>query len=65
VALAAAIVDNDRMILWETRFEYSAGAIPITYRGKNGKQYVAIMAAGQRDRGQPGIDGVFFTLRAP
>jgi len=30
-----------------THFEYAAGAIPITYRGKNGKQYVAIMAAGQ------------------
>ena len=34
--------------LWETRFEYTASAIPITYRGKNGKQYVAIMAAGQK-----------------
>jgi len=34
--------------LWETKFEYSAGAIPITFRGKNGKQYVAIMAAGQK-----------------
>jgi quinoprotein glucose dehydrogenase len=32
--------------LWETTFEYSASAIPITFRGKNGKQYVAIMAAG-------------------
>jgi quinoprotein glucose dehydrogenase len=34
--------------LWETKLEYSAGAIPITYRGKNGKQYVAVMAAGPR-----------------
>jgi quinoprotein glucose dehydrogenase len=34
--------------LWETKFEYSAGAIPITYRGKNGKQYIAVMAAGPR-----------------
>jgi quinoprotein glucose dehydrogenase len=33
--------------LWETRFEYSANAIPITFSGRNGKQYVAIMAAGQ------------------
>ena len=37
--------------LWETKFEYSAGAIPVTFQGKNGKQYVAIMAAG------PPIDG--------
>lgn len=32
--------------LWETKLEYSANAVPITYQGKDGKQYVAIMAAG-------------------
>ncbi len=32
--------------LWETRLAMSAHAIPITYLGKNGKQYVAIVAAG-------------------
>jgi len=32
--------------LWSTKFEYTATAVPITYQGKNGKQYVAIMAAG-------------------
>jgi quinoprotein glucose dehydrogenase len=32
--------------LWETKLEYSANAIPISFRGKNGKQYVAVMAAG-------------------
>src|SRR5262249_51321274 len=31
--------------LWESRLEYSANAVPITYLGKNGKQYLAIMAA--------------------
>jgi quinoprotein glucose dehydrogenase len=36
--------------LWSTKLEYTATAVPITYQGKNGKQYVAIMAAsgGQR-----------------
>jgi quinoprotein glucose dehydrogenase len=32
--------------LWETKLEMSAHAIPITYLGKNGKQYVAVVAAG-------------------
>lgn len=32
--------------LWATRLEMSAHAVPITYQGKNGKQYVAIVAGG-------------------
>ena len=32
--------------LWVTRLEMSAHAVPVTYRGRNGKQYVAIAAAG-------------------
>jgi quinoprotein glucose dehydrogenase len=31
--------------LWVTRFDYTATAVPMTYMGKNGKQYVAIVAA--------------------
>ncbi|HXQ25823.1 MAG TPA: pyrroloquinoline quinone-dependent dehydrogenase [Candidatus Acidoferrales bacterium] len=31
--------------LWSTKLGYTATAVPITYQGKNGKQYVAIMAA--------------------
>ena len=31
--------------LWSARFDYNATAIPITYMGKNGKQYVAVVAA--------------------
>jgi len=29
-----------------TKLDMSAHAIPITYQGKNGKQYVAIVAGG-------------------
>jgi quinoprotein glucose dehydrogenase len=32
--------------LWVTKLDMSAHAVPITYQGKNGKQYVAITAAG-------------------
>jgi quinoprotein glucose dehydrogenase len=32
--------------LWVTTLKMSAHAVPITYQGKNGKQYVAIVAAG-------------------
>jgi len=31
--------------LWSTKLDYTATAVPITYQGKNGKQYVAVMAA--------------------
>lgn len=32
--------------LWVTRLDMSAHAVPITYQGRDGKQYVAIVAAG-------------------
>jgi glucose dehydrogenase len=31
--------------LWVTKLPYTAAAVPMTYQGKNGKQYVAIIAA--------------------
>ncbi|HEY7338630.1 MAG TPA: PQQ-binding-like beta-propeller repeat protein [Bryobacteraceae bacterium] len=32
--------------LWTTKLEYNATAVPITFQGKSGKQYVAVVAAG-------------------
>jgi quinoprotein glucose dehydrogenase len=32
--------------LWVTKLDYSAISVPMTYRGKNGKQYVAVIATG-------------------
>jgi quinoprotein glucose dehydrogenase len=32
--------------LWTVKLDYNATAIPIAYQGKDGKQYVAIVAAG-------------------
>jgi quinoprotein glucose dehydrogenase len=32
--------------LWVTKLEYSAISVPMTYQGKGGKQYVAVVAAG-------------------
>jgi glucose dehydrogenase len=32
--------------LWTTKLDYAATAVPISYQGKNGKQYVAVVAAG-------------------
>jgi quinoprotein glucose dehydrogenase len=32
--------------LWETKLDYAATAVPITFQSKNGKQYVAVVAAG-------------------
>jgi glucose dehydrogenase len=40
--------------LWSAKLEYTATAIPMTFQGKNGKQYVAIVAAsGGGGRGRP------------
>jgi quinoprotein glucose dehydrogenase len=39
--------------LWVTRLDHTATATPMTYRGKNGKQYVAIVSAsGGPDTGR-------------
>jgi quinoprotein glucose dehydrogenase len=32
--------------LWVTKLDYTAISIPMTYQGKNGKQYVAVSASG-------------------
>jgi len=60
IATAGALVfigaSNDRRFrafdsktgkeLWVTKLDYSAISVPMTYRGRNGKQYVAVVAAG-------------------
>lgn len=37
---------KDGKLLWGKQLQYAAMANPITYRGKDGKQYVAILSAG-------------------
>ncbi len=39
--------------LWETKLDYAAEDTPITYTGKDGRQYVAIVAA-RLGRSAPG-----------
>ena len=52
--------------LWVSKLDMSAHAVPITYQGKNGKQYVAVVAAGLSaldDPAAPGLDAlVVFAL---
>jgi len=33
-------------VLWETTLNSNGTTIPVTYQGKNGKQYVAVMSSG-------------------
>ncbi|HWK42340.1 MAG TPA: PQQ-binding-like beta-propeller repeat protein [Croceibacterium sp.] len=33
-------------ILWQKRLDYAPMTVPVTYRGKDGKQYVAVVAVG-------------------
>lgn len=42
--------------LWVARLEMSAFAVPITYRGRNGKQYVAVVAAAASALDDPSPD---------
>ena len=41
--------------LWTRKLEYGAQALPITYRGKDGRQYVAVVSAS--GGGEKGPDG--------
>ena len=43
--------------LWVTKLDYTATAVPMTYMGKNGKQYVAIVAATGGGGGRGGRGG--------
>jgi glucose dehydrogenase len=53
--------------VWVTKLAMSAHAVPITYQGRNGKQYVAIVAAGASaldDPAPPGAEAlVVFALK--
>lgn len=40
--------------LWTATLDYSAQSVPITYRGKDGRQYVALVAAGSSGPRAPG-----------
>ena len=42
-------------MLWSTKLPYQASAVPMTYQGKDGKQYVAIVAAGGGSGNQQGL----------
>jgi quinoprotein glucose dehydrogenase len=50
--------------IWTYKLDYSGHATPITYRGRNGKQYVVVIATGGSYLGSPaGGDSVMaFTL---
>ena len=52
-------------LLWETTLEASAHATPMTYQGRDGRQYVAIAAGGGGIlRSEPGSKIVAFALPA-
>jgi quinoprotein glucose dehydrogenase len=48
--------------LWSTKLDYNITAIPMTYQGKNGKQYVAVVAAAGGTRGANNESLVVFAL---
>ena len=51
--------------LWVTNLAESAKATPITYQGKNGKQYVAILAAAGDGRGDDNPGGRLYVFTLP
>lgn len=50
-----AFDSNTGKLLWQTKLDYSATAVPITYQGKSGKQYVAIVSAGAGKGNNPSL----------
>ena len=44
--------------LWSTQLDYNVTAIPMTYQGKNGKQYVAVVAASGRTQGSSNTESL-------
>jgi quinoprotein glucose dehydrogenase len=48
--------------LWSAKLDYNITAIPMTYQGKNGKQYVAVVAAAGGARGSNNESLVVFAL---
>ncbi len=48
--------------LWAAKLDYNVQAIPMTYQGKNGKQYVAVVAAAGGPRGANNESLVVFAL---
>ena len=51
--------------LWVTKLHAPAHAVPITYEGKNGKQYVAVMASGDSYLGDPVTPGKLYVFALP
>jgi glucose dehydrogenase len=55
--------------LWSTKLEYTATAVPMTYQGKEGKQYVAIVSAaggtGGRSGGTPSSNQALVVFALP
>jgi quinoprotein glucose dehydrogenase len=50
--------------LWAVKLDASAHSIPITYEGKDGKQYVVIMAGGGHS-GSPTKPAVLYAFALP
>jgi len=51
--------------LWETTLEASAAATPISYMGKDGKQYVVVAAGGGTSVGQKVMSDALVAYRLP
>lgn len=48
--------------VWSHRLPYNVKAVPITYAGREGRQYVAVVAAQSGD-GEPGDEGLYVFAR--
>ena len=51
--------------LWSAKMDTDAQATPITYMGKNGKQYVAILANGSVHYIRPAVPGKLYVFALP
>jgi quinoprotein glucose dehydrogenase len=51
--------------LWVTNLATDAQSTPITFEGKNGKQYVAVMASGSVHYVRPSVPGRLYVYALP
>jgi quinoprotein glucose dehydrogenase len=52
-------------LVWETKMNAAGHATPLTYKGRNGKQYVSIIATGGAYLGSPSTNDFLETFALP
>jgi glucose dehydrogenase len=50
-------------VVWQQQLDYTANTIPMSYQGRDGRQYIAVLTTGSGGYGPPGAGGAPVALR--